>query len=347
MLNPVLSSVKNFYTYLIVWAILIIVHTIVLSYCFNLWFLFSFWDALVFNLLFSAFAIGLWYPVRFMKLDKSNKFTVLLYHLVAAAFSLFVWIELGTFLLKLLTLNNREYALFFQSSVPIRSFLGLLYYSITILFYYLFLYYISFKENLLKATHLSALVKETQLELLKSQLNPHFIFNALNSISSLTLSAPEKAQEMVVKLSEFLRYTLGEKNKLVSLGDEMEKALLYLDIEKIRFGDRLKIELKLAKDTLEVQIPELILQPLIENAVKYGMYETLEQVKISVNSERKNAFCKIIIRNDLKERKRLKPGKGLGIKNVRERLQLVYGKGNWLETSIEAHRFIVVITVPV
>ena len=129
-------------------------------------------------------------------------------------------------------------------------------------------------------------IKEAELQTLKSQINPHFLFNGLNSISSLTLSDPERAHDMIIKLSGFLRYSLAhDPNKLIPLKSEIENMESYVAVEKTRFGDKLIFEKEVCKGCDNKNVPFLILQPLIENAIKHGVYESTKPVVIKL-------FCK-------------------------------------------------------
>ena len=164
---------------------------------------------------------------------------------------------------------------------PYRVGTGVFIYGLIILTYYLFVSLSNLSEKNAKEARLESLVKETELKMLRSQINPHFLFNSLNSISSLTITDPEKARDMVVKLSEFMRYALSRKDEQpVSLQNELENLRLYLDIEKVRFGDKLTTEEIIEPNCLDFKIPVMLLQPLYENAVKHGVYESTESVRI-------------------------------------------------------------------
>src|SRR6185437_6513786 len=294
MLNPVLNPLRNLYYYLLVWAVIMTFHTLFVPYFFNVSVLLAFITSVVFNGIFAFLAIGLWYVVRFLKIDNQNAVRVMVNHIVTAFLFLLVWICLSAIVMEMIMMGESviifgrqensisiEYRQFLINTLPGRVFMGLLFYCLTILFYYLNIYYVSFKRNLLKTAELNSIIKETQLELLQSQLNPHFIFNSLNSISSLTMSNPSKAQDMVIKLSAFLRYSIGQKiSQLVPVREELKNCMLYLEIEKTRFGSRLALENEVGDDCLDYKAPNMIMQPLIENAVKHGVYESSEQVVI-------------------------------------------------------------------
>ena len=132
--------------------------------------------------------------------------------------------------------------------------------------------------------------------MLRSQINPHFLYNCLNSVSSLTITDPDKAREMIIKLSDFMRYALSKKDEQpVSFRSELENLRFYLDIEKVRFGDRLSFDEKIDEKCLETQMPVMLLQPLYENAVKHGVYESTECVRITTEGKLTEGYLEITI----------------------------------------------------
>jgi LytS/YehU family sensor histidine kinase len=197
-----------------------------------------------------------------------------------------------------------------------------------ILVYYLFLSATKLAEKASRQAQLESLVREAELKILRSQINPHFLFNSLNSISSLTVTNPDKAREMIVKLSDFMRYSLSSRNdQPVTLRNEMESLRLYLEIEKIRFSDRLVIEEEISDECLPALLPGLLLQPLYENAVKHGVYESTDRVTIRTSVRRDGDWVVISVTNNIDpEAIVTRKGAGIGLKNVRGRLELFYGE---------------------
>jgi LytS/YehU family sensor histidine kinase len=183
--------------------------------------------------------------------------------------------------------------------------------------------------------------------MLRSQINPHFLFNSLNSISALTISNPEKARDMVIKLSDFMRYALSRKDDLpVSLKSELDSLRLYLDIEKIRFGNKLIIEEQIDKPCLNAMIPAMALQPLYENAVKHGVYESAETVVIKTIAKLSDGFLKIEISNNYDSDSTPRIGTGTGLSNVSRRLELFYGAKSMMTYTKENGIFTVEIIIP-
>jgi LytS/YehU family sensor histidine kinase len=183
--------------------------------------------------------------------------------------------------------------------------------------------------------------------MLRSQINPHFLFNSLNSISSLTITDPEKAREMVIKLSEFMRYALSKKDEQpVTLRSELENLRLYLEIEKVRFGDKLFTEENIEEKCLEIKMPVMILQPLYENAIKHGVYETTDCVKIRTRVSCNSGYLEIMISNNYDQMPSSTKGTGTGLLNVARRLDLFFGNRASIRTTKENGIYTVSIFIP-
>jgi len=215
------------------------------------------------------------------------------------------------------------------------------------LVYYLLKYQESIDEKKRTEMELKRLLQEAELNLLKSQLNPHFIFNSLNSISSLTITNPALAREMVIKLSEFLRLSLSKNNnEPVSLDEEIGNTMLFVDIEKVRFGNRLNVVYEVQNHVKNCKVPNMVLQPLMENAIKYSMYDTLDDVNIKLIACQKNEHIIIRLENPYDPSENSSKGKGIGIQNVKSRLYLLYGSQAGLNIKKNDSKFSIEIIIP-
>src|SRR5215213_6018508 len=179
------------------------------------------------------------------------------------------------------------------------------------------------------------LLMAAQMEALASQINPHFLFNTLTSISSLIRSEPETARMLIVKLSGLLRRLLRSQEHFVTLRDEIEAIDEYLDIEAIRFGPKLRIEKSIAPDTLDLVVPSMLLQPIVENSIKHGLSPKIGEGCITIRSTRQNGHAIIdVIDNGVGVGPdpvgRVKTG-GIGLRNVNERLRVIYGANYTLQ----------------
>jgi LytS/YehU family sensor histidine kinase len=213
--------------------------------------------------------------------------------------------------------------------------------------YYLIIFYNDLEENNRQQQQLRKLVREAELKALKSQLNPHFLFNSLNSISSLTITDADKAREMINKLSDFMRYSLRQNDlSLLPLKEEMENIWRYLEIERVRFGDRLVIETEVSDDCYALKVPPMILQPLYENAVKHGVYESIEPVCIRTYCIRQNDSLSITIINNYDPESIPKRGEGVGLENIRNRLRMLFHCEGLLQTVRENNHFEATLIIP-
>lgn len=192
------------------------------------------------------------------------------------------------------------------------------------------------------------LVKDAELSSLRQQLQPHFLFNSLNSISALAGSKPNEARKMIQQLSDFLRGTLKkDEQKTVPLREELEHLGLYLEIEKVRFGHRLNIEILAAEESLGALLPPLLLQPIVENAIKFGLYDTIGQITISLSSGIENAYLGIEIRNPFDPKtQNTNQGTGFGLVSIQRRLLLLYSRNDLLATEKKDAQFITKLKIP-
>jgi LytS/YehU family sensor histidine kinase len=225
--------------------------------------------------------------------------------------------------------------------------IGVFFYGIIVTVYYLYMYYNNFHEKLIKEAEFKTLLKEAELKSLKYQINPHFIFNSLNSISSLTMINPDKAREMTIKLSEYLRSTLANnENQKSLLKEEIKNSRLYLDIEKVRFGDRFEYFEDLQSNCSNILVPSMVIQPLLENAIKYGVYESLEKVTIKLHCLIDNNYLKISLENEYDGSAPQGKGEKIGLKNIKEQLRLMYNQDNLLTVEKNNNIFKVNLFIP-
>jgi two-component system LytT family sensor kinase len=347
MLNPILKVRQYFIAYAGIWGLIAIIHIVILTVFQGFSPGLAITESLIANLLLALIGLGLWFPVFFSSLEKESIFNFIIKHLFACFLSVGIWVLLNYAILNALFASHQEYKRFLVSSLPWRAGIGALFYGAIILVYYLIINYQNVKDKTTREAELKALIRESELNSLKSQINPHFLFNSLNSISSLTMISPEKAQEMIIKLSEFLRYSLSNKDeKLTALKDEIINITRYLDIEKVRFGKRLHIVNKIDEKCFDHKLPGLILQPLVENAVKYGVYESIDQTDIELSCTCSERNLRVTIRNQFDPEFHLKKGAGIGIQNIRSRLRIMYGRDDLLSLVKSGNIFEVTVVFP-
>jgi two-component system LytT family sensor kinase len=212
-------------------------------------------------------------------------------------------------------------------------------------------YYESLQTQRVATLQASSLAQEAQLKMLRYQLNPHFLFNTLNAISTLILDNRNSvANSAVTGLSEFLRYTLDQDPmKKVTLAQEVDALNLYLNIEKMRFGERLKLEYAIDAGASNMLMPSLLLQPLIENAIKYAVSPREQGGKIRIGAHVTGGMLQLEVADDgpgMVDATRIANGRGVGIRNTRERLQVLYGDRGRVSVSNTEPGLRVALTLP-
>lgn len=203
------------------------------------------------------------------------------------------------------------------------------------------------EENLGRLLALK-LAKDAELSSLRQQLQPHFLFNSLNSISALAGSKPQEARLMIQQLSDFLRGTLRKDDSTTStLTDEITHLRLYLDIEKVRFGYRLNTIFDIDENCNPLSLPPLMLQPIVENAIKFGLYDTIGEVTISIKAEKRNNDLVIEVTNPYDtESSAGSKGTGFGLSSLHRRLFLIYNRTDLLKTRSDNNHFITTLILP-
>ncbi len=346
-MNPILKNRIYFFIYTGVWLTILVVHSIILSYSYDFGWQFSITESTVYIILFAFLGLGLWFPVYYSDFSKSSYISIIFQQVFACIISVGIWLLISYLLLNGIFGSNENYSIYLKSSLPWRIGTGILFYTLVVLTYYLITIYNNFKDKLVKESELKSLVKESELKSLKAQINPHFLFNSLNSISSLTIISPEKAQEMVIKLSDFLRYSLSHsQEQLTSLEEELANINRYLDIEKTRFGKRLQVEKQLDDSCYSKILPGLILQPLIENAIKYGLYESIDKSRIEIECKCNNTLLEVILRNDYDTDLITNKGEGIGISNIKRRMGIIYNRDDLLSIHKTNNIFEVTLRFP-
>jgi sensor histidine kinase YesM len=226
---------------------------------------------------------------------------------------------------------------------------SLLIYSAIVGIYYGLNYYREYKKRELAAAQLETQLSQAQLDALRKQLHPHFLFNTLNTVSILMEEDAKAAREILVRLSDLLRITL-DKNKAheVALRQELDFLNSYLEIEQIRFQDRLRVQMEIDPKTLNARVPDLLLQPLVENAIRHGIAPRIAPGVVEIRAERVNGDLRLEVRDNGKGfDDQLANDKGVGISNTRARLLQLYGERQQFEIgSLDGGGTRVKITIP-
>ena len=305
-------------------------------------------DGVVSMVIFGLLGLAVWFPVRFLLKEENQVYTTVINVLLTGTLTILAWLFGTKLIIRMIVTEKVDYDIFWHSVLVFRATAGVLVYFVIILVYYLFLSASRLAEKVARQAQLEAQVREGELKMLRSQINPHFLFNSLNSVSSLTVTDPLRAREMIVKLSDFMRYSLSSRNEQpVTLGNEMESLRLYLQIEMVRFGDRLSIEEDISPDCLPALMPGMLLQPLYENAVKHGVYESTEEVTIKTTARKENDIVTITVTNNVDTDSVVtRKGAGIGLKNVSSRLELFFGHKADLTVNHGDDSFTVIVRFP-
>jgi two-component system, LytTR family, sensor histidine kinase AlgZ len=292
--------------------------------------------------------LPVWYVLRAAPLRGGKVVRTVVTHAVAAVATSSVWVLAGAGAARLSTpLWGPSFPSRYAEQVPVLFSTGILLYLLSLALHAMLLAFEATREAARRALELQVLAREAELNALKAQIHPHFLFNSLNSISSLAGTDPRRAREMCLNLSEFLRKSLafGER-KSVPVDEELALARAYLEVEGVRFGNRLSVESEVDSGGGPCLVPPLLLQPLVENAVRHGIAGTVEGGVIRLEARRTGNRLRILIENPCDPDAPPTRGTGLGLVNVRRRLSARYGSDALFAARRLADRYLVVLSVP-
>jgi two-component system sensor histidine kinase AlgZ len=307
--------------------------------------------ALAFPLCFvyAFVCLSAWYPCRVTPLEHTTLSKFLATHGGGAIVATALWILAGRFLaMELAQLPSfpgldRGYT----AEIPILVGTGILFYLLSVAFYYILLGIEASRDAEARVLQASMLAREAELRALKAQVNPHFLFNSLNSISALTGSDPSKAREMCILLGDFLRRTLGlGERSAIPLGEELSLIHAFLAVEKIRYGSRLRMEESVDPQALQMSVLPLLLQPLVENAVAHGIANLVDGGCIRLDVSLRDGVLSIVVENTFDPEAPLRRRNGVGLANVRQRLEARYGNRAKFGAAADGTSFRVALEFP-
>ncbi|RPE12394.1 sensor histidine kinase [Chitinophaga lutea] len=335
------------YTFIIGFVVFVNLHRIILHHWLGQEGMVSLVDSLVHNgVLFTVIAVLTQMQAHYRPTKGKYAYVALITLMKSA-----LWAALVMFVLKLIY-NDGEHTAYIQwlsDTLPIRFAMGWALIAGTG-FISFFMYEIDEqREALARKETAEKLAREAELYKLRQQLQPHFLFNSLNSINALVSLRPEEARQMIQKLSDFLRGTLKKEDQLwIPLREELQYLQLYLDIEKVRFRHRLTTTVTQPDDADGLQIPPMLLQPVVENAIKFGLYDTTEAINITIEAKRERNVLTVAVSNpfDPQMHQQVQQGTGFGLNSIRRRLFLLFGRHDLLETQTNQNIFTTIIKVP-
>jgi two-component system sensor histidine kinase AlgZ len=348
-MHPILGQLRRLAVYLVAWIPLAGLLTYLLAVPGEL----SWSEAAVVSiplcLVYAFVCLSAWYSCRVTPLEQTPLPKLLLSHLTAALVASGLWVLAA----KLFALELSGTASFqgldirLSKDLPLLLGTGILLYLLSVAFYYVLLAVEASREAEAREMKASVLARDAELKALKAQVNPHFIFNSLHSISALTSSDSAKAREMCILLADFLRRTLGLGEKsAITLEEEISLIRCFLAVEKVRFGARLRMEEDYDKGALNSLVPPLLLQPLVENAIAHGIGNMPAGGCVRLLARCRDDFVIVTIENSFDPEAPSSRGNGMGLANVRQRLAAHYGNRARFDVKAEADFFRVVIAIP-
>jgi two-component system sensor histidine kinase AlgZ len=300
-------------------------------------------------LVYAFVCLSAWYTAKSAPIQRESALRLIGVHSLAAALVSFFWMGWGWVLVVALSRTSAFQGLDrrFAPQAPILFGAGYLLYLLSVASQYVILSLEASREAEARLMEMHVLARQAELKALKAQINPHFLFNSLNSISALTSIDPARARDMCVLLGDFLRLTLGLGEKtLVHFSEELDLLQKYLAIEKVRFGDRLRMQENIQEESKACLLPPLLLQPLVENAVKHGIASLPEGGDVRLSAERQNGRLAIVVENSWDPEAPPRRSGGLGLRNVQQRLEARYGKDASLRVNTEGELFQVTLSLP-
>jgi two-component system sensor histidine kinase AlgZ len=299
--------------------------------------------------IYAFVALSVWYTCKATPIEKTSRPRLFLTHAIANLIVSALWVGIA----KLLAYGLSQLPAFqelderFAPEVPMLFGVGFLLHSAVVASNYVVLTLEESQAAQARLMEASILARDAELKALRAQINPHFLFNSLNSISALTSLDPVKAREMCILLADFLRMTLGLGEKaLVPLQEELDLLQRFLAIEKVRFGDRLQVDVQVNTQTESCLVPPLILQPLVENAVVHGIAHMPEGGAVKLSAECTGGRLQLVLENSVDPDAPPSRKGGMGLANVRQRLEARYGKDATIRSTAEEECFRVALSLP-
>jgi sensor histidine kinase YesM len=300
-------------------------------------------------LIYAFVCLSAWYSCKAAPIQSTPPRRLFLTHTVAAVLVSLLWIEVAKLIAYLLSQVrsfqglDREFA----PQAPLLFAAGFMLYSLAVASHYVILEIEQSRAAQARALESSVFARDAELKALKAQINPHFLFNSLNSISALTSIDAARAREMCILLADFLRLTLGLGEKaLVPLREELELLQRFLAIEKVRLGERLHVDTHIDAQAQSCMLPPLLLQPLVENAIIHGIANLPSGGTVRVSAECSGGYLHLSIENSVDPDAPAPRKGGRGLTNVQQRLEARYGKEASIKTTAEEELFRVSISLP-
>ena len=339
---PRLSRKRIIISYATWWVALVLVEAYATMSTFGFSLKVALGDAVNINLLIATACGFVYQGLKYYLPSASKGFYLVGWTLGLAAICEF----LHTICMGRLFPSETEYLAFIDGSHMIRGLIIWLMITLVAILSWIWYYIQEQRDSEMREQDAMKLAREAELATLRQQLQPHFLFNSLNSISALAGSRPEEARKMIQQLSDFLRGTIRrDDQQLVTLEEELKHLQLYLEIEKVRFGHRLKTEVIKDDAALATKLPSLLLQPIVENAIKFGLYDTTGEITIRIEAKVSENNLELTVENPFDPATSApRQGTGFGLTAVQRRLYLLYARNDLLITTQDGNEQPIFIT---
>ncbi|MBO9570697.1 MAG: histidine kinase [Chitinophagaceae bacterium] len=344
MTTSPLETARNRWIFAACWILWTAVHYMMLQN-FDIEWDIALADSIGSNVLLAGASILIINSLSFYRPEKSKYFYLLAWCLVVTL--------ICTWIIKISLQNifsdDAVYINFLMKSMPVRFDIAFLVIGCSIITGMLWFSLEEKKAQEIIKQDAEKLARDAELYKLRQQLQPHFLFNSLNSISALAGKQPEQARKMIQQLSDFLRGALKkEDHQWITLADELQHLELYLDMEKMRFGHRLDAQIVTDEACLKAVLPPMLLQPIVENAIKFGLYDTTEAITINITAKTTKDYLEITVQNPYDpETSSPKTGTGFGLSSVQRRLYLLFARNDLLTTSTDQRIFSTTVKIPI
>lgn len=346
-MHPLFASARRFGLYVLAWQLpaLLISYLLLVSARLSVAEVLLICEPLC--TLYAIVCLSPWYLCRVLPLRTTPVWKLVGEHLLAAAVIAFFWMRLGAALAAGLSGWRPGLDTRLAPQLPFLFGVGVLLYSLAVALHYTYIELEAGRDAVRREHVARVLAREAELKALKAQINPHFLFNCLNSISALTSISPEEAREMCIRLSDFLRNTLrlGEKTA-IPFADELALVRTYLEVEQVRFGSRLRVEQKIEVACEDCVVPPLLLQPLVENAVKHGVASLVDGGFIRIRAWCEDALLRIVVENNFDPESPSPKRTGLGLANVRSRIETRHGGRGSMNVTVAGTLHRVEVAMP-
>lgn len=342
MIKSLSGKAKILLIYLAWWMVWILDQALVVSQAGFDWNT-AFMDAVITQLVVAIAGYVINTSMHSYQPSAKNSIYVLIWSIALAG----LCVALQRSVLTYLIIDNPTYVIFLESTLIVRGAFAWLMIMLVAVLTWFWVYVNDKQETEKRKQDSERLAREAELSSLRLQLQPHFLFNSLNSINALVGVEPERARTMIHQLSDFLRGTVRKETNLITLEEELSHLQLYLEIEKVRFGHRLLAKVQSTEESLRCKIPSLLLQPVVENAIKFGLYDTIGEVTISINTIKEKDMLIVEIQNPFDpQTAHPKKGTGFGLSSVQRRLYLLYAQNSLVQTQQTANTFSTTLRIP-